>query len=379
MKREDWQRVYVPRGDALDVRVRRTLRTLGDAPVRRMKMKKGIALALCAVLALASAVALAAGLLFSDRVDVQTKAEQALTQRYGLTLDMLSIFHCSVDEAAGTVVYAPLEGASDTLGERLGTYTVTLGGGQATAVWSHDGEPVGDDLTSPVWDAGLLGQALARKAAGEEWFEILASEEQLAIGVAEEEAEALARQAVAQQYGADVLEGFMLEDVNLHVAGPEQSGVHGVWQYTVCFARLHEAARAVERYAVELYADDGSVASCMREVEDNVLLPGENDGTEPDAAQAVPDVPENVIALAREALAQRYGLTQAQRDAMTPVDEWLGTGFAGEKPVYQVWFWLWQGEDEMWRAGNGMYGAYVNAETGVIEETFYDNTLGGNG
>ena len=379
MKREDWQRVYVPRGDALDVRVRRTLRTLGDAPVRRMKMKKGIALALCAVLALASAVALAAGLLFSDRVDVQTKAEQALTQRYGLTLDMLSIFHCSVDEAAGTVVYAPLEGASDTLGERLGTYTVTLGGGQATAVWSHDGEPVGDDLTSPVWDAGLLGQALARKAAGEEWFEILASEEQLAIGVTEEEAEALARQAVAQQYGAEALEGFMLEDVNLHVAGPEQSGVHGVWQYTVCFARLHEAARAVERYAVELYADDGSVASCMREVEDNVLLPGEDDGTEPDAAQAVPDVPENVIALAREALAQRYGLTQAQADAMALHTDWLAVDCDGDTPVYEVWFWLWQNPDGTWSAGDGLYGAYVNAGTGVIEETYYDNTLGGNG
>ncbi|MGN0759447.1 MAG: hypothetical protein ACI4MU_09675 [Candidatus Ventricola sp.] len=379
MKREDWQRVYVPRGDALDVRVRRTLRTLGDAPVRRMNMKKGIALALCAVLALASAVALAAGLLFSDRVDVQTKAEQALTQRYGLTLDMLSVFHCSVDEAAGTVVYAPLEGVSDTLGERLGTYTVTLGGGQATAVWSHDGEPVGDDLTSPVWDAGLLGQALARKAAGEEWFEILASEEQLAIGVAEEEAEALARQAVAQQYGAEALEGFMLEDVNLHVAGPEQSGVHGVWQYTVCFARLHEAARAVERYAVELYADDGSVASCMREVEDNVLLPGEDDGTEPDAAQAVPDVPEDVIALAREALAQRYGLTQAQADAMALHTDWLAVDCDGDTPVYEVWFWLWQNPDGTWSAGDGLYGAYVNAGTGVIEETYYDNTLGGNG
>ena len=379
MKREDWQRVYVPRGDALDVRVRRTLRSLGDAPVRRMNMKKGIALALCAVLALASAVALAAGLLFSDRVDVQTKAEQALTQRYGLTLDMLSIFHCSVDEAAGTVVYAPLEGASDTLGERLGTYTVTLGGGQATAVWSHDGEPVGDDLTSPVWDAGLLGQALARKAAGEEWFEILASEEQLAIGVAEEEAEALARQAVAQQYGAEALEGFMLEYVNLHVAGPEQSGVHGVWQYTVCFARLHEAARAVERYAVELYADDGSVASCMREVEDNVLLPGEDDGTEPDAARAVPDVPEDVIALAREALAQRYGLTQAQADAMALHTDWLAVDCDGDTPVYEVWFWLWQNPDGTWSAGDGLYGAYVNAGTGVIEETYYDNTLGGNG
>ena len=60
MKREDWQRVYAPRGDALDARVRRTLRTLGDAPVRRMNMKKTIAWAICAVLALASAVALAA-------------------------------------------------------------------------------------------------------------------------------------------------------------------------------------------------------------------------------------------------------------------------------------------------------------------------------
>ena len=155
MKREDWQRVYVPRGDALDVRVRRTLRTLGDAPVRRMKMKKGIALALCAVLALASAVALAAGLLFSDRVDVQTKAEQALTQR--------------------------------------------------------------------------------------------------------------------------------------------------------------------------------------------------------------------------------YGLTQAQQDAMALHTDWLGLGHVGDRPVYEIWFWLWQGGDETWREGNGLYGAYVNAETGVIEETFYDNTLGGNG
>ena len=379
MKREDWQRVYVPRGDALDVRVRRTLRTLGDAPVRRMNMKKGIALALCAVLALASAVALAAGLLFSDRVDVQTKAEQALTQRYGLTLDMLSIFHCSVDEAAGTVVYAPREGASDTLGERLGTYIVTLGGGQVTAVWSHDGEPVGDDLTSPVWDAGLLAQALERRTAGEEWFEILYSDAQLAVNITEEQAEALARQAVAEKYGADALDGFALEDVNAHVTGPQEMAAsgHGTWQYTVCFARVHEAARAVERYCVELYADDGSVASCFVEVEDNAALPDEN--TPDDVAQASPDVPENVIALAREALVQRYSLTQAQQDAMMLHTDWLGLGFAGEKPVYEVWFWLWQDPDETWSDGNGLYGAYVNVETGVIEETFYDSTLGGNG
>lgn len=377
MKREDWQRVYAPRGDALDVRVRRTLRTLGDAPVRRMNMKKAIALAICAVLALASAVALAAGLLFSDRVDVQTRAEQALAQRYGLTQDMLSVFQRDVDEAAGTVTFTPLGETSDQLVKRLGTYTVTVRGGEATAGWSHDGEPVGGDLSSPVWDAKLLGQVLERRAAGEEWFELLYNEEQLAVNVTQEQAEALARQAVAAKYGADALDGFALEDVNAHVTGPQEMAAsgHGTWQYTVCFARVHEAARAVERYAVELYADDGSVASCDVEVENFAALP--DDAQTPD--DATPEIPEDVIALAREALAQRYGLTQAQQEAMALHTDWLGLGHVGDKPVYEVWFWLWQGEDETWRAGNGMYGAYVNAETGVIEETFYDNTLGGNG
>lgn len=377
MKREDWQRVYAPRGDALDVRVRRTLRTLGDAPVRRMNMKKAIALAICAVLALASAVALAAGLLFSDRVDVQTRAEQALAQRYGLTQDMLSVFQRDVDEAAGSVTFTPLGETSDQLVKRLGTYTVTVRGGQATAGWSHDGEPVGGDLSSSVWDAKLLGQALERRAAGEEWFELLYNEEQLAVNVTQEQAEALARQAVAAKYGADALDGFALEDVNAHVTGPQEMAAsgHGTWQYTVCFAWVNEAARAVERYAVELYADDGSVASCDVEVENFAALP--DDAQTPDGA--TPEIPEDVIALAREALAQRYGLTQAQQDAMALHTDWLGIGHVGDKPVYEVWFWLWQSEDETWRAGNGMYGAYVNAETGVIEETFYDNTLGGNG
>ena len=377
MKREDWQRVYAPRGDALDVRVRRTLRTLGDAPVRRMNMKKAIAWTICAALVLASAVALAAGLVFSDRVNVQEKAEQALAQRYGLTQDMLSVFQRDVDEAAGIMTFTPLGETSDQLVKRLGTYTVTVRGGEATASWSHDEEPVGGDLSSPVWDAKLLGQALERRAAGEEWFELLYNEEQLAVNVTQEQAEALARQAVAAKYGADALDGFALEDVNAHVTGPQEMAAsgHGTWQYTVCFVRVHEAARAVERYSVELYADDGSVASCAVEVEDFAALPDET--MTPD--DATPDVPEEAVALAREALAQRYGLTQAQQGAMALHTDWLGLGCVGGKPVYEVWFWLWQGEDETWRAGNGMYGAYVNAETGVIEETFYDNTLGGNG
>lgn len=382
MKREDWQRVYMPRDGALEVRVRRTLRTLSDAPVRRIRMKRMIVWALCALLALASAAALAAGLLFSDRVDLISQAEQALAQRYGLTADMLSVFHREVNEAAATVTYTPVDEASGRLGGRLGMYTVTVSDGKATAAWSHDGEPVGDELSSPVWDAELLSQAISRRAAGEEWFELLYSDEQQAVNITEEQAEALARQAIAQRYGEDALSGFALEDINAHVTGPQEmakSG-HGVWQYTVCFARVHEAARMVERYCVELFADDGSVASCTCEVEENAA-PANGDIAQEavGAAQASTDVPEDAIALARKALAQRYSLTQAQLDAMTLHTDWLGRGFVGKKPVYQIWFWLWQDADGTRSAGDGLYGAYVNIETGVIEETFYDSTLGGNG
>ena len=49
MKREDWQRVYAPRGDALERRVQWTLRTLDERPERRiMGTTKG---AVCAGLA----------------------------------------------------------------------------------------------------------------------------------------------------------------------------------------------------------------------------------------------------------------------------------------------------------------------------------------
>ena len=382
MKREEWQRVYIPRGDALEVRVRRTLRTLSEAPVRRISMKRMIVWALCALMALASAAALAAGLLFSDRVDLISQSEQALAQRYGLTADMLSVFSRGVNEDESAVTYTPVEEASGKLGSRLGIYTVTVSDGKATAAWSHDGEPVGDALSSPVWDAELLGQALSRRSAGEEWFELLYSDEQQAINITEEQAEALARQAIAQRYGDDALSGFALEDVNAHVTGPQEmaeSG-HGVWQYTVCFARVHEAARMVERYCVELFADDGSAASCAYETEENEALPDEVSTQEPvSAAQASAGIPEDTIALAREALAQRYSLTPAQLDAMTLHTDWLDRGFVGEKPVYQIWFWLWQNADGTRSTGDGLYGAYVNIETGVIEETFYDSTLGGNG
>ena len=70
--------VYKPQGDALDRRVRQALCSLPQE--RRVACVRGRwALLLAAVLALASAIALAAGLLLSDRMDARTAAWQALS------------------------------------------------------------------------------------------------------------------------------------------------------------------------------------------------------------------------------------------------------------------------------------------------------------
>ena len=93
MKREDWQRVYQPRQGALEARVGQTLRMLDTRTNgRTWAMKKTMALALAAVLLLGAAAALAAGLIFSDKVDAKTAARQALAGQYGFTPAMEAFF-----------------------------------------------------------------------------------------------------------------------------------------------------------------------------------------------------------------------------------------------------------------------------------------------
>lgn len=394
MKREDLRRVYQPRGDALDIRVRNTLSMLSDEPARRMSMKKMIALALVAVLVLASAVALAAGLVMSDRMDMQTMAEQALAEQYGLTKEMLSLFNCELDERAGTATLTPIHDAIGTAGERLGTYTVTVKGGKAQASWSLDGQTVGEDISSPVWDAKLLGEALARKASGEEWFEItgLYTAEQLQINVTQEQAVELAKQAIEEKFGADALDGFELYDAHAHVTGPEQVAAdgHGLWRYSVGFHREDAEQMKVESYLTRLYADDGSVFECKFEEEQvdpqpaqgNDVPDGFSTWTEYYTARAFPVAaiaPRDAVTLAKDALVQYYHLTQAQADAMEMHETWTGFGLVDDKPVYDVWFGLWTNPDGPWTEGDGIYGASVNVESGAIEQMNYDSTLGGNG
>lgn len=172
MKKAEWRAVYAPRGDMLEKRVRQTLMQLEDKPTHA-RPKRMVWLAAALILVLAAAVAVAAGLTRSAKYDAKLLAHQALEEKYGFTRDMDSFFTCSVEEADGqTVVTYRANADIGDFAWKLGDYTVTIRDGKAEASWSNDGEAVGGDFSSDVWDTALLARGIARRKAGEEWYEI---------------------------------------------------------------------------------------------------------------------------------------------------------------------------------------------------------------
>ena len=172
MKRAERQALYTPRGDMLEERVRQTLMQLEDKPTHA-RPKRMVWLAAALVLVLAAAVAVAAGLTRSAKYDAKLLAHQALEEKYGFTRDMDSFFRCTVEEKAGktVVTYSADEDVGD-FAWKLGDYIVTIRDGKAEASWSNDGEAVGGDFSSDVWDTAILARGIARRKAGEEWYEI---------------------------------------------------------------------------------------------------------------------------------------------------------------------------------------------------------------
>ena len=383
MKREEWQGVYAPRGDALDRRVQQALSNLTQ---ERSAKRRWIAV-LAAALVLASAIALAAGLLLSDRAAARTAAWQVLSAQYGLTPEMEAFFGCKISPDGRTVVLAPR--GMEQIAGRLGVYTVTLSDDGASASWSHDGEDISETLTSPVWDASLLAQALARKAAGEEWPDILLTQEQLAVRIPQEQAVAIARQAVEAELGADALAAYPSAEAHLYYEDARIAGSDGhsirrweVWLFS-------EEDMDEEWLTVKLYADDGQVFECARHTraeQAQIMTQDASLVKQPDArsgeAQARAELTrEQAVALAMDALAQVYGLTQAQLDRLQWQESYAPSPYRmeGDVPIITEWFWLWQGDGDTFTEGDGLYTVEINAQTGVIEDVCYDSGLNGNG
>lgn len=323
MRKEDWQRAYVPQGDALDMKVKHTLASLDRVPQRRISTRRVAVIAMAAVLTLVAAMALAAGLMRSAQYDAKLMAQKALAEQYGITRDMDTFFTCTTEEENGSTVltFTPFDSGVDA---KLGTYTVTIAGGKAQAVWSHDGEPVGEDFTSPVWDAALFSSALERRKAGEEWYEILRTDDGTQENlITEETALVLARAAVTEKFGADALDAYTESAAHIYVDTIEaaQDG-HAIERYSVWFMRPGVTPEAM--YAVNLYADDGTLLLCEWRID-------APEGLEDALPATQTEEGRRLLPAANAALKNEYGLTD---EALALFIPWLTQADGGARITY---------------------------------------------
>ena len=267
MKKKEWQSVYAPDEERLNQCVRQALAKIQDnQPARTISRRRMLLIAAALVLMLAAAAAVAAGLTRSAKYDAKRLAQEALYEKYGFTREMDSFFICTVEENNGETVVT--YHANEDVGDyawKLGDYTVTIRNGQAEASWSNDGEAVGDDFSSDVWDTALLAKGIERRKAGEEWYEITGTElkkndtekttadmpkqqEQSLAGeqaesddnvlppegmMTEEEAIALARQALEEDGGL-TLEALDDEESEMYATCTLENGkyVWSVWHHS---------------------------------------------------------------------------------------------------------------------------------------------------
>ena len=391
MKRADWQRIYEP-NRALDMRVKNVLSGLQEERAVKMTKKRMGALVLTCALAMVSVGALAAGLLFSSRVDAQQAAAQALEAQYGITTEMGDFFRCAVEEKDGrtTATYTPANASMET---RLGVYTVVIEDGKAQASWSHDGAENPGGLSSPVWSAAELEEAIARKVAGEEWYQILRDPQETAQQLIEESrAVELARAAILEKFGADALEGYEALSARQYIdTDPQDSHANERWEVST----MIDTDGATKGYVVKLRADDGAVIDCrfeettaeqleaaLKEAEEAQRQWKETAGRLSAQAQEVAKLTmEEAEALAKQALQATYGLTQAQIEKLSAMEDFTCMTMQDGKAVAECWYALRQSEDErnMYTEGDGTYIVYVNLETGVIEDVKRMSGLAGNG
>lgn len=304
MKREDLMKVYQPKAE-LEMRVKNVLNALEEKPVSCMSTRRMAALAICMVMLVTTAVAGAAGLLFSDEYDAVRLAHRALAEEYGITEEMQTYFAQEVCEENGVtkVIFNGMTGMSHVLGE----YIVTIEDGNATVTWSHDGQSTEGELDAHAWGAKQL-------------------------------------------------------EILLEMAKQENGFSRG-------YHKAQEIRAQMDGEELTVSITKGGNASIVK-----------LEGTQIDRA-VISVSEEEAIAIAKQAFAHEYALTQEQLDLMLYEKDYAGYTYAIKdgKTICEVWFWLHQQEDVYHTDGDGLYWARINAESGIVEEMMYDSALAGNG
>ncbi len=118
-----------------------------------------IAAALCLCICM---TALAAGIVFSKKIDAVQLSDEVLFDKYGITLEMQTYFNRTVEEKGDTlIVRYDGVGAYEYV---LGEYTSVVEDGKAEITWSHDGEDTSTGFDAKAWGASQLAEMLREGA-----------------------------------------------------------------------------------------------------------------------------------------------------------------------------------------------------------------------
>ena len=279
--------------------------------------KRYASLILAVLLICLSVTALAAGLLFSPRYDAVRLANAAMEENYGMTADLLSLFHRTVEihaDGSATVTYAAPR--ADFPSEQMGDYRVQVSGGEVQVCWSNDGMDTSGGLSAKAW-----------------------GKEQLSM--------------LSYDYASTMQQ--LLDQQGLPSPTPMPAAIaEHVWT---------EADEAAAQAALDMAEHDNQ----QRLTE---IAKAEKAG-KISAAKAAE--------LARQAVCQEYSLTESQCSKLIFEPDSTFITYENEQPMAHLLFWLWQRDDETFTIKDGQYWVTVNMTTCMIEDILYDAGLAGNG
>ena len=280
-------------------------------------MRTGFLFVLAAVLLLS--VSLAEGDVLSEREKAVRLADRALEEKYGITQLTQEYFGRNTEEKTGGVYIVKYTG-EPYLGYVLGDYRVVVENGQVTEVsWTHDGEDTSGGLDAEAW-----GQ--------EQLMEMLKLNQELGdttgfAGKAE---------AIGKQHGY-VIDNDLTGDSDSQTTtrGMETKEGWEVWAKTNRdFEEIFEIAKQGIIAAYELSDEQAAQLEVLNEIED------------------------------------------AEWDCY----------YFHKIPCYRVIVALDDGEEkdvlpngDVYTEKEGVYYAYVNLNTGLVEEIFSNAGIGGNG
>jgi len=284
-----------------------------EKPVKRISMS----VIVIVVILCMSLSALAAGLLFSSRYDITKLANAAMEEKYGITADLLSLFHRSVkmhDNGTATVTYAAPK--ADFPSEQMGDYSVEISGNAAQAFWSNDDMDTSGGLSAKAW-----------------------GREQLLL--------------LSYDY-ANTMQ-YLFNQQGIVTPTPMPSRIENdIW--TAEDEAAAQAALDMAEHANQQRLDEIAKAE-----------------------KAGKMTVEKASESAYQAACQEYKLTETQRSKLIYEPDSTYISWEDGKPMAHLLFWLWQRDDDTFTEKDGQYWVTIDLSTGVIEDILYDSGLAGNG